>query len=326
MAMDLGGAKGGVKSDINVTPLVDVMLVLLIIMMLVAPLLQQGITVTLPKASNSVDKPETRGQTTIAISVDKHVYLNVCLFKLGVPLVSLLAGGFSEAGAVGARREARLREIVKGSVTRILGPNSLGVVRPATGLVLSANAAFAVGSVPSGQISVISQSGSAIGTFVSRGRARGIGFASLVSVGNEADLSVGTVGQTLVDDRQTEVFILFLESLKHAPDLEAFAEAAHRVGKSVLVYKLGRSRLGAQLAVSHTGAIVSDDDAANAYFRDLGFHRITVFEALFEGAPLFMQRHALPRASPKPSVAIVTTTGGGVGVGVGKQLSQFHHI
>ena len=40
------------------------------------PLLQQGITVTLPKATNSVDKPETRGQTTIAISVDKHVYLN----------------------------------------------------------------------------------------------------------------------------------------------------------------------------------------------------------------------------------------------------------
>src|SRR6202035_1170146 len=76
MGMDLGGAKGGVKSDINVTPLVDVMLVLLIIMMLVAPLLQQGIAVTLPKATNSVDKPETRGQTTVAISLDKHVYLN----------------------------------------------------------------------------------------------------------------------------------------------------------------------------------------------------------------------------------------------------------
>ena len=76
MGMDLGGAKGGVKSDINVTPLVDVMLVLLIIMMLVAPLLQQGITVTLPKASNSVDKPETRGQTTVAIAVDKRIYLN----------------------------------------------------------------------------------------------------------------------------------------------------------------------------------------------------------------------------------------------------------
>ena len=49
MSMDLGGAKGGVKSDINVTPLVDVMLVLLIIMMLVAPLLQQGVNVKLPR-------------------------------------------------------------------------------------------------------------------------------------------------------------------------------------------------------------------------------------------------------------------------------------
>ena len=58
------------------------------------------------------------------------------------------------------------------------------------------------------------------GKLRARGRTRGIGFASLVSVGNDADLSVGTVGQTLVDDRQTEVFILFLESLKHAPDLE----------------------------------------------------------------------------------------------------------
>ena len=58
MAMDLGGAKGGVKSDINVTPLVDVMLVLLIIMMLVAPMLQQGVSVKLPTAENTVDKPE----------------------------------------------------------------------------------------------------------------------------------------------------------------------------------------------------------------------------------------------------------------------------
>jgi len=76
MAMDLGGAKGGVKSDINVTPLCDVMLVLLIIMMIVAPLLQQGISVQLPQALNSVDKPETQGQTVLAISKDKQYYLN----------------------------------------------------------------------------------------------------------------------------------------------------------------------------------------------------------------------------------------------------------
>ena len=76
MSMDVGGAKGGVKADINVTPLVDVMLVLLIIMMLVAPMLQQGVSVKLPTASNTVDKPEVQGQTVVAIGRDKPMYLN----------------------------------------------------------------------------------------------------------------------------------------------------------------------------------------------------------------------------------------------------------
>jgi biopolymer transport protein TolR len=76
MSMDLGGAKGGVKSDINVTPLVDVMLVLLIIMMLIAPMLQQGVVLKLPTATNTVDKPEVQGQTIIAIAKDKLLYLN----------------------------------------------------------------------------------------------------------------------------------------------------------------------------------------------------------------------------------------------------------
>ncbi len=76
MAMDLGGAKGGVKSDINVTPLVDVMLVLLIIMMLITPMLNQGVAVILPKASNTVDKPTTSNNTVIAVSKDGTLYVN----------------------------------------------------------------------------------------------------------------------------------------------------------------------------------------------------------------------------------------------------------
>ena len=67
MAMDLGGAKGGVKSDINVTPLVDVMLVLLIIMMLVAPILQQGVRSRCRPRRIRSTSPESRGQTAIAI-------------------------------------------------------------------------------------------------------------------------------------------------------------------------------------------------------------------------------------------------------------------
>jgi len=75
MAVQLGGG-GGVKSDINVTPLVDVMLVLLIIMMIVAPLLQQGVSLKLPQATNTTEKPETSDQTVLAITPDKRLWLN----------------------------------------------------------------------------------------------------------------------------------------------------------------------------------------------------------------------------------------------------------
>ncbi len=72
MSMDVGGAKGGVKSDINVTPLVDVMLVLLIIMMLIAPMLQKGVELTLPMAANTPDKPDTSDQTVVYVDAQQQ--------------------------------------------------------------------------------------------------------------------------------------------------------------------------------------------------------------------------------------------------------------
>ena len=76
MAMDVGGTKGGLKADINVTPLVDVMLVLLIIMMLVAPMLQKGVDVKLPLATNTADKPESDQQTVLAVDARDKFYVN----------------------------------------------------------------------------------------------------------------------------------------------------------------------------------------------------------------------------------------------------------
>jgi biopolymer transport protein TolR len=76
MAMDVGGAKGGVKSDINVTPLVDVMLVLLIIVILVAPMLQKGVDVTMPEADNATDKPDTADQTVVHVDKASVLYVN----------------------------------------------------------------------------------------------------------------------------------------------------------------------------------------------------------------------------------------------------------
>jgi biopolymer transport protein TolR len=76
MAMDVGSTKGGLKADINVTPLVDVMLVLLIIMMLIAPMLQKGVPVTLPQASNGEQKPDTQDQTVVSIDSRNQFWVN----------------------------------------------------------------------------------------------------------------------------------------------------------------------------------------------------------------------------------------------------------
>ena len=80
MAMDLGGAKGGLKSDINVTPLVDVMLVLLIIFMVTAPMLQTGVDVNLPEAKAQTI-PDDEGKLILTVTKDKRVFLG----KLPIP-------------------------------------------------------------------------------------------------------------------------------------------------------------------------------------------------------------------------------------------------
>jgi biopolymer transport protein TolR len=76
MAMDVGSSRGGLNSTINVTPLVDVMLVLLIIMMLIAPMLQKGVPVTLPTAANGTQKPDTQDQTVVSIDAKNQFWVN----------------------------------------------------------------------------------------------------------------------------------------------------------------------------------------------------------------------------------------------------------
>jgi len=76
MSMDVGGSKDGIKSDINVTPLVDVMLVLLIIIMIIAPMLQKGVELNMPYATNTQDKPDTADQTVVAVDAMGKLYVN----------------------------------------------------------------------------------------------------------------------------------------------------------------------------------------------------------------------------------------------------------
>tara|TARA_Y100000588_G_scaffold354537_1_gene408912 strand:- start:507 stop:947 length:441 start_codon:yes stop_codon:yes gene_type:complete len=73
--MQVGEDKGGMNHEINITPLADVMLVLLIIVMLIAPLIQKGVDVRLPEAANTTDKPENDGQTILAVTASGEYFV-----------------------------------------------------------------------------------------------------------------------------------------------------------------------------------------------------------------------------------------------------------
>ena len=200
-----------------------------------------------------------------------------------MPVATILANGFAEAGAEGLAREARLQATsARSTGIRLVGPSSLGVVNLRHKVLLTANAAFAEADLPVGRIFAASHRGSMIGALVSRGKARGIGFAGLVSVGNEVDLSIGEICAATLDDPDIDGYMLFLETLRKADALRAFALAAAARGKPVVAYKLGRSAAARELAVSHTGALAGEDDVADAFLADCGIARVDTLEGLIE--------------------------------------------
>ncbi|QUS38688.1 CoA-binding protein [Tardiphaga alba] len=257
------------------------------------------------------DLPEVPDHAFILAPTEGAVEAAAECARLGVAVATILASGFAEGGDDGQKLVAQLQKICAETGLRILGPSSLGAINLHHKTIITANAAFAEPDLPRGGIFVASHSGSLLGGLISRGKARNIGFAGLVSVGNEIDLSLGEICSATLDDPAVTGYMLFLESIRHAQDLRSFALAAAERGKPVVAYKLGRSAAAAELALSHTGALAGEDDVAAAFLADCGIARVFNFETLLEALPLLQRLPARPAAARSKRVGVVTTTGGG---------------
>mgnify|MGYP000729364152 FL=1 len=227
--------------------------------------------------------------------------------SLNVKCATILSGGFSESGSEGLDLENEILDIANKGNIRVLGPNSIGIINISDSVILSANAMLELPNLKKGSLSVISQSGSLIGALLAHGASRGIGFSKLISVGNESDLSVGEIGKMLVDDVDTDTIILFLETLRNSSEVAEMAHLAHKSGKAIITYKLGKSDLGKELAKSHTGAIAGSDEAFNAFIKYNGMSRVQIFETLIEVPNLFKNKVI----AKGKRIGIATTTGGG---------------
>jgi len=225
----------------------------------------------------------------------------------GVRCATILSAGFAETGEAGRKLQQDILERAQGSGMRLLGPNCLGVINTTQGVTISANESLETPKLLKGHVSLLSQSGSLLGSLLSRGQSRGLGFAKMVSVGNEADLGVGELGELLVDDPDTHAILVFLETIRDPRRFSAMARRAYAAGKPVIAFLLGRSPIGNQLAASHTGAIAGNTAAMEAFLQENGVIRVDLLETLIEMAPLVIGRK--PGGIGK--VSVMGTTGGG---------------
>jgi len=251
--------------------------------------------------------PEAVDHAFIMVPADAvEAALQQCVAKK-VTVATIYSDGFAETGAEGRRKQQRLLEIARAGGVRLLGPNCIGHLSTQPPCALSVNAVLEMAQIKAGPLAIVSQSGSMTGGLLSRGLGRGVGFSKLISVGNEADLGVGEITDLLVDDPHTRAILLFMETIRDAERLAHAARRAYDAGKPAIVYKLGRSEVGQDLAASHTGAMAGADETADAFFRAHGMLRVDMLETLFELPALLIGQ----KPAGRHRVAVMTTTGGG---------------
>ena len=222
----------------------------------------------------------------------------------GIRAAVVISAGFREAGAEGAALESELLEVARRHGVRLMGPNCVGLMRPALGL----NASFARGNPLPGSMALVSQSGAVCTAMLDWATPMGVGFSSVISLGGSSDLDFGEVIDYLACDPQTRQILLYIEGVRDGRRLVSSLRAAARA-KPVIAMKVGRHPAGSRAAVSHTGAIVGRDDVFDAVVRRTGIVRVkTAGEMIAAALALASGVH------PMGERLAIVTNGGGPGV------------
>lgn len=231
--------------------------------------------------------------------------------KKKVKSVVVISAGFRETGVDGAIREQELKEILKGSETRIIGPNCMGTYDAHSKLNMLFVSPAKFSTPVTGDISVISQSG-AVGTAILDYMAgRGIGVSKFVSYGNRADVDESELLEYLLSDPKTKAILCYVEGLK---DGRRFYNILKKSGrkKSVIVLKAGKHEGSAKAAISHTGSLTGNYRVFHAAMKQAGAITAKTIEELTDfGKAAAYETNAEKKEHPR--IAIVSN-GGGFGV------------
>jgi acetyltransferase len=187
---------------------------------------------------------------------------------------------------------------------RVLGPRSIGLMRPSIGL----NAALIAGPVKPGSVALISQSGALLSSMVDRARTDDIGFSTIASLGDRSDVDLADALDFLTGDALTESILVYAEGFHRPRRFLSALRAAARV-KPVIVVKAGRRDAGMRAAVTHSGSLVGRDDIFDAALRRAGAVRVQTYVQLFSAAKCLASRY-----KPCGDRLAIVSNGGGPGV------------
>jgi acetyltransferase len=222
----------------------------------------------------------------------------------GVRATAIFSSGLSDATAEGEGLLEIVDRVAREHRIRVLGPNSLGVMRPAIGL----NATFASSGASSGSVALVAQSGAMVSAVLDWASTDGVGFSSVVSLGNKLDVGFADVLDFLTLDTATESILLYVEGIRSARKFMSALRAAARI-KPVFVLKAGREWAGSRAAATHTGSLARRDDVFDAALRRSGAVRVRSVVQLFAAATWLSSRYR-----PIGNQIAIVTNGGGPGV------------
>jgi acyl-CoA synthetase (NDP forming) len=236
--------------------------------------------------------------------------------KAGIKAAAILSSGFAEEGDSGKRMQQEIAAIAERYDMAVSGPNSEGFSNIAASLCANFSPASDKSASPlipklplgRGQVSVISQSGGVGFAFIDRARPRNFKFRYIATTGNEAVLEIADFVDYMLNEGETDVFLLLVEAVKTPEKFIRVAEKALKAGKPLIIGKIGQTEPGRRAVASHTAALAGSTAAYRAIFEHYGLIEGRDFDEMLDLACGFLASG--DRIPVGHRVGICTASGG----------------
>lgn len=225
------------------------------------------------------DLPQAPDAVFIGVNRITTIEIVKTLSRMGAGGVVCFASGFSEAAAEDKDAVNLQEDLLEAAgAMPLLGPNCYGFINYLDGALLWPDQ-HGGKRAKSGVAIVVQSSNIAINLTM---QTRGLAIAYVLTVGNQAQMSLGGLASTLLDDERVTALALHIESFGDIRDFEQMAEKARRLGKPIVAIKVGKSVAAQHAMLSHTSSMSGSDAASNAFLQRLGIARLHSLSDMLE--------------------------------------------